>query len=249
MEVYQDINKLKEILASLSKERLEELLTQDLADEYKKELLSELGRREKHDSGPKPATINQNNTDDFQKEDVLLESEELNKNYMWEPKSKQKLSKVQWVIIVVAIWGLIFGKLDSLQQLQRADTFSDLREVVEKHTNLPIIPNWAPEGTVLDGEVSVSERSDGLKVSGVYYTKSGQLHIRIILRDEIPAKYEGMYQINDEPVVEYIVGGVTHYLMQNFDNNMVVWINDYAEVLIQSQCPMNDLKQMIDSLY
>ena len=183
MEVYQDIDKLKEILVSLSKERLEELLTQDLADEYKKELLSELGRREEHESGPTPATTNRNNADDFRKENVLPEFEKLNKNYMREAPSKQKLRKVQWVIIVVAILGLVFGKLDSLQQLQRSDTFSDLREVVEKHTNLPIIPNWAPEGTVLDGEVSVSERSDGLKVSCVYYTESGQLHIRIILRD------------------------------------------------------------------
>jgi hypothetical protein len=132
---------------------------------------------------------------------------------------------------------------------ENEDPFEQIRTIVGNEVEYEVIPTWAPAGTVQEGDISVSERSDGIKISSIYKVQDNQIHIRVILRENIPQEYEGTYQKNDEPVVEYISGGVTHYLMSNYDVNMAVWTNESAEILIQSDLSRDILEKMIDSIY
>lgn len=207
--------------------------------------------------------------------EALQESESSHLDQISMPKSSKRRVRAYRYVVIAALVGLLmcgaasafgfnvfqalagwtaetFGFIStesSDKSKKFEDPFEQLRTIIEDEIEYDIIPTWAPEGTAQEGDISVSERSDGLKISSIYKTQDGQLHIRVILRDSIPQEYEGTYQKNDEPVDEYISGGVTHYLMSNYDINMAVWTNDCAEILIQGDLSRDTLEKMIDSIY
>ena len=138
------------------------------------------------------------------------------------------------------------------------DPYQRLRFAVSLETDLPLIPNWAPEGTVSDGEISVIERSNGIRLQGTYKTDNASFSIRVVLYNVLPEEYASIYQKSDETMIEcsagnimqeYHVSGITHYLMANNDTQCVAWTNNNVEVLIQGNLSTSDLEKMVDSIY
>ena len=130
------------------------------------------------------------------------------------------------------------------------DPYKTLRAIVKDETEVLVIPSWIPDGAVESGEVSVVERSDGLRIASTYQVLDGEFMVRVMLyNDEVPVEYKGTYQKDDMPVNIYEVNGVAHYLMSNNETRMATWTNANVEVLIQGDLEFEDLEKMIDSIY
>lgn len=129
------------------------------------------------------------------------------------------------------------------------DPYLELRLAVAEETDLPVVPNWAPKGTVSKEEVSVINRSDGVRLQATYINSQGEFIIRIQIYNSLPEEYFGVYQKNDHNVTKYDSGGIIHYLMENTETCSVAWLNGDIETLIQGNLTMGDLEKMVDSIY
>lgn len=129
------------------------------------------------------------------------------------------------------------------------DPYLELRLAVAEETDLPVVPNWAPKGTVSKEEVSVINRSDGVRLQATYINSQGEFTIRIQIYNSLPEEYFGVYQKNDHNVTKYDSGGIIHYLMENTETCSVAWLNGDIETLIQGNLTMGDLVKMVDSIY
>lgn len=129
------------------------------------------------------------------------------------------------------------------------DPYLELWLAVAEETDLPVVPNWAPKGTVSKEEVSVINRSDGVRLQATYINSQGEFTIRIQIYNSLPEEYFGVYQKNDHNVTKYDSGGIIHYLMENTETCSVAWLNGDIETLIQGNLTMGDLEKMVDSIY
>ena len=129
------------------------------------------------------------------------------------------------------------------------DPYLELRLAVAEETDLPVVPNWAPNDTILNGDISVVSRSNSLRLQGIYKIDDGEFTIRIVLYDSLPEEYSSIYQKNNNLIKEYKLNGVIHYLMENNGAYCAVWTNENAEVLIQGDLSTEDLEKMINSVY
>lgn len=129
------------------------------------------------------------------------------------------------------------------------DPFFDLRLEVEEFTDTPAVPKWAPEGTESNGQLEMIERENRTKIVGGFHTANGEFSIRVMIHDIPPENYTGTYQKDDETEIIYEAGGVVHYIMDNYDNVSVSWLNGRVEGYIQGNLSLEQLKDMIDSIY
>ena len=120
---------------------------------------------------------------------------------------------------------------------------------VAAETDIPAVPQWAPEGTREVEKPRVSERSDKIRIIGNYLIEDREFTVRIMIYDSPPEKYFGTYQKNDVTVEEYESGGIVHYITENIDNISAMWTNGYVEGYIQGDLGIGELKDMIDSIY
>ena len=135
------------------------------------------------------------------------------------------------------------------QPVSQTDPYQELRVAVAAETDTLMVPAWAPEGTVLDGKVSVVNRLNGVRIQAAYQTEQGQFTIRIQVYDDAPEKYTGTYEKDGQPVQKYEAGGIIHYIMNNIDNCGVAWTDGNVEGSIQGSLSDADLKKMVDSIY
>lgn len=129
------------------------------------------------------------------------------------------------------------------------DVFRQLRIVVEKETDIPVVPNWAPDGTTAVENISVADTSKGIRFRGDYEVDGRGFTIRIVIYNMPPADYTVKYQKDDIDVQTVDINGVLHYIASNRDNVGVTWINDRVEGSIQGELSQEDLEQMVTSIY
>ena len=120
---------------------------------------------------------------------------------------------------------------------------------VAAETDIPSVPRWAPEGTEEVEQPRTSVRSDKTRIVGKYLVEDREFTIRIMIYDSLPEKYFGTYQKNDSAVEEYESGGIVHYITENVDNISTMWTNGCIEGHIQGSLSIEELKNMIDSIY
>ncbi|HJB53627.1 MAG TPA: DUF4367 domain-containing protein [Candidatus Oscillibacter pullicola] len=129
------------------------------------------------------------------------------------------------------------------------DPYNTLRLAVSKETDIPTVPSWFPDGTVLIGNISVVEHLDKTRIQASFETNKGQFTIRVQIYNTVPEKYEGTYQVDNEFSEPYEVDGIIHYIMSNNDTNSVAWVNGVVEGHIQGNLSVEDLKEMVNSIY
>ncbi len=129
------------------------------------------------------------------------------------------------------------------------DPYNTLRLAVSKETDIPTVPTWFPDGTVLIGNISVVEHLDKTRIQASFETNKGQFTIRVQIYNTVPEKYEGTYQVDNEFSEPYEVDGIIHYIMSNNDTNSVAWVNGVVEGHIQGNLSVEDLKEMVNSIY
>ena len=129
------------------------------------------------------------------------------------------------------------------------DPLWSLRVIVMDKCDVPSVPTWVPEGTQAKENVSIEERSDRTIIRCGYEAQHSEFTIHIIIYNTIPEDYTGTYQKDGDGVECYEAGTVTHYLMDNNDRSSAAWTNGRLEGHIQGDLSINDLKNMIDSIY
>ena len=129
------------------------------------------------------------------------------------------------------------------------DVYENLRRAIAPKIDIYAVPTWAPEGTVENGELNVIERKDRSVIQTVFLAGEREFTVRIIIHDDIPEDYTDVYQKGTEVEQEYQVGGITHYIMGNYDNLSAMWTNGNVEGHIQGNLTLDEMQRMIDSIY
>jgi len=124
-----------------------------------------------------------------------------------------------------------------------------LKLSVEKKTDTPAVPKWAPAGTERNDLPKETGRTDRFSVFASYTIEDREFTILIIIHDTPPEIYTITYQKNSEIEEEYLAGGITHYIMGNTETLSVMWLNGCVEGHIQGELTVEELRQMIDSIY
>lgn len=159
----------------------------------------------------------------------------------------------QWnVFQAIAQWTAeTFGFVTDKEQEKNPidDVFRDMRLEVVEWSEAPAVPKWAPEGTEKSEELVVAEMSRKVNVMGNFAVQERKFTINISVYHTIPEELTATYQKDETTVLEYIAGGVTHYIASNNANTSVMWVNDCVEGHIQGDLTVEELQEMIDSIY
>ena len=145
-----------------------------------------------------------------------------------------------------------YGEKISAEASIQEDPYIRLRSVVAEYTNLSVIPNWAPDGTVKESEseTRVTERKDSIVLSGSYQVGTRQFIIRIRVYNDTLTDYTSIYQWDaKQTVLSYNAGGLNHNIVCNNQKSSVAWTNENVECLIQGDLSVEELETMIDSIY
>lgn len=144
-----------------------------------------------------------------------------------------------------------FGFLgrDQLEVVVEDDPFENLRLEVAKRSDVPAVPTWAPEGTEQSGEIEVIEKSRKVNIKGAFLRGEQEFSVWISIYSAVPEGYSGAYQKDDETVQIYEAGGIAHYIMSNNEVSGATWANGNIEGSIQGSLTVDELQEMIDSMY
>ena len=129
------------------------------------------------------------------------------------------------------------------------DVFILLNNYVERYTDVPVVPRWAPEGTQELEALSINERNNRCAVGQGYIIGERMFSIRIIVYPTMHDSQLNIYQKDATVCEEYVVNGITHYIVGNNDNLSAMWINGSVEGHIQGDLTLEELRLMIDSIY
>ena len=131
----------------------------------------------------------------------------------------------------------------------RTDVFNLLSNYVERYTDVPAVPRWAPEGAQELGTLSVNERADYCIIGAGYTVDERMFTIQIFIHMSAPDLGHGTYQKDATICEEYIANGIVHYIVGNNENLSAMWINGAVEGHIQGNLTVDELQSMIDSIY
>ena len=128
-----------------------------------------------------------------------------------------------------------------------AVTYAEVQETVGQLTDIPVLPAWYPEGTVLE-QLTVNERFSGTSIN-VSFSLRDQVFALIVTVYDSEQIGTTKYEKNEGYVEPYYVNGIPHYIMGNMERYSVAWQNGNTENSIQGDLTVEELKQMIDSIY
>lgn len=132
---------------------------------------------------------------------------------------------------------------------EKEDVFRRQRLSVERIIDVAAVPSWTPEGTEPNGWPKETERTDRFVVRAAYTVGTREFSVQIIIHDTPPEIYDVTYQKNATIEEEYLAGGITHYIMGNTETLSAMWLNGCVEGYIQGKLTVEELQQMIDSIY
>lgn len=126
--------------------------------------------------------------------------------------------------------------------------YLQIEEAVAQITDQPVLPTWYPEGSsIIRVEENPAEDSNNITVD--FFLEGKEFLLSITAYDTEENMGNRKYQKNDGPPEEYYVNGIPHYIMGNMDRNVAVWRNGTTECEISGFLSVDEIKQMIDSIY
>ena len=140
-----------------------------------------------------------------------------------------------------------FGKENGIDESQSKVMLSELESQVSALTDLPVLPTWYPEGTRIE-QVETYEVSGSKDICAVFERQGEAFSLTITVYETIPEQMGG-YEKNDETPKQYFANGIPHYIMGNMDWHSAAWVNENVECFIQGNLTVEELTQMIDSIY
>ena len=132
---------------------------------------------------------------------------------------------------------------------KRSEVFNTLRGSVALRTDVPCVPQWAPNETQEYGTLNVVSRDDHCLVGSGYITGERRFLVQVVIYTTASDLQPIVYQKDAAICEEYVVNGITHYIVGNKDNLSAMWVNENVEGHIQGDLTVDELKLMIDSIY
>ena len=132
---------------------------------------------------------------------------------------------------------------------EEQNVFYLLQKAIEKIIDTPAAPQWAPEGSTANGAPKESGRTDRFSVFASYTVENREFTVLITIHDMPPETYIGTYQKDATIEEEYSAGGICHYIVGNNETISAMWVNGRTEGHIQGELTLEELQQMIDSIY
>ena len=115
-------------------------------------------------------------------------------------------------------------------------------------TDRPVLPTWYPEGSLLT-RVEENPMDDGYYLVLVFSLNGNEFSVAVTVYDSEKEMDIRNYEKNEGSPEEYSVHGIPHYIMGNMARNVAIWRNGNVECSIQGFLTVDQLKQMIDSIY
>ena len=114
----------------------------------------------------------------------------------------------------------------------------------------PVAPRWYPSGfqTV---EIHANPRSTGVTIQAHYEAgeKSLSVSVRQYFTEQDAGISIGSFEKDSGDVIRYEYNGIVHYVMTNNSENFVTWTNDALVCSIWGDVTVDELKQMVNSIY
>ena len=126
--------------------------------------------------------------------------------------------------------------------------YQQVEEAVADLTDRPVLPTWYPEGSLLT-RVEENPMDDGYYLVLVFSLNGNEFSVAVTVYDSEKEMDIRNYEKNEGSPEEYPVHGITHYIMGNMARNVAIWRNGNVECSIQGFLTVDQLEQMIDSIY
>lgn len=126
--------------------------------------------------------------------------------------------------------------------------YQQVEEAVADLTDRPVLPTWYPEGSLLT-RVEENPMDDGYMLLAAFSLNGEEFHICVTAYNSEEEMDTANYEKNEGSPEEYYVNGIPHYIMGNMARNVAIWRNGTVECSIQGFLTVEQLKQMIDSIY
>ena len=143
---------------------------------------------------------------------------------------------------------------DDLHIPEEPGEYTDLQEALTAYgLNRSVVPKWLPEGFVqIHLDIEAAAKGSLIIFYALYQWEKNPLviQVNIYLEDE-ERVYDsfGNFQKDEGDPIPYEAGGITHLLTTNAGRPVALWANGPAECFIGGNITMEELKQMIDSIY
>ena len=143
---------------------------------------------------------------------------------------------------------------DDLHIPEEPGEYTDLQEALTAYgSNRSVVPKWLPEGFVqIHLDIEAAAKGSLIIFYALYQWEKNPLviQVNIYLEDE-ERVYDsfGNFQKDEGDPIPYEAGGITHLLTTNAGRPVALWANGPAECYIGGNITMEELKQMIDSIY
>lgn len=130
--------------------------------------------------------------------------------------------------------------------------YSELSNVIEEYgIEEPLVPHWFPgEGEYEQVEMSIIQsRAEGkVTLYAAYQNEDKILGLSYIWREDTDAK-QTAYAKDAQTAEVYVKAGVKHYIVDTGTQVIVNWLNGHMECMMHANCSVDDIKQVIDSIY
>lgn len=143
------------------------------------------------------------------------------------------------------------GNRDNMPIPATDGEFATLKDALDAYGISELVaPQWYPAGleTV---RLSATPRNTGITIQGVYDTK--EMSITISIRQYATTQDAqigiGTFEKDANTVAQYERNNITHYIFSNNSNYIATWANDALVCSISGNLTVDELKQMIDSIY
>lgn len=142
---------------------------------------------------------------------------------------------------------------DEIRIPEEGTEYASLQDALDDcGLTLPVAPNWVPEGLELIELIVDTNDPNSLVFVSCYHGNDTVLLINLhifLTRDDGGNGGYGDFQKDEGDPIPYEAGGITHLLSTNAGRPIALWVNGPVEGSIIGDITMDELKQIIDSIY
>ena len=156
--------------------------------------------------------------------------------------------------ITLAPGQIEYADPDDIHIPEEPGEYTDIQEALTAYgLNRPVVPQWMPEGFIQSYIIVNPMVNSGLIIFHVLYQREDdsliiQVNIYLEDKDRVHDNFQNFQKDEGDPI-SYEAGGITHLLATNAGRPTALWANGPAECTISGDITMDELKQMIDSIY
>jgi len=137
---------------------------------------------------------------------------------------------------------------DDIHIPEEPEEYADLQSALTAYgLNRPVVPQL-PEGFVLDDLVVDDKMYSSIVFSAAYCRGDDVIVILISVYLKDTDNF-GNFQKDEGDPIPYETGGIIHLLATNAGRPVALWANGPAECAISGDITMEELKEMLDSIY